>query len=810
MNGARGSNAVPDGARARPSRSGLFAAALASLLLHGCRDGGHAAAFAIEVRDTDGSHPDTFQVTWAAGAEVVSFACPEGRAGIARCGAGGFELEPGVVSRTLTIEARGHAFVDVELPSEARPEPFVIELSRLAPFVASNDYVTGLEAANGLEALTELAVPASAELGAVQQVKFYIALGTEPRVFFANTRSYPRHFEFARDVLGLPVSAESFAQETYQGPDRRALAGTLTWLVDASFPSRALQSQAESPLALEFFPSDDLTPEQARLAYRLLAERLSFLPLGGSERRLFYVPATRGAETALEAESIEFARRNMAFAERAELYAGVTQQALNPAVAFGTLRLVPPEGLSRTVFSSRDVLLLQRLPNDVPLVAGTITAELQTPLSHVNLAARARGTPNLALPGATTDPRITPLVDRLVRFEVRLDGFELREASSDEAMAFWQARAPSPIVPESDTTALGFPAFAELGFEDAIRVGSKAANLAELRRLLGDEAPDGFAVPFSAYDGYMAQNRLRPELCAPARAACDSAYDAAAACEAAERACHAGAERGDTFYAFIDAVLGDAALALDTPLRAATLRVLESVLSQGELAPDVAEALDQTLGEHFGTAQARLRSSTNVEDLPGFSGAGLYTSVSAYGTGTARASSRVREVWASAWSFRAVEERALWNVDQRAVRMGVAVNAAVDDEVVNGVLITRDIARPGAAGVYVNVQRGEREVTNPTTGLPEVFSIVPGPGGGVDVVRQRFSSLSPNAPLLGDAEVTHLAAVADSVQLRFAELYRAPPNSLALDLEFKLVGPDRRLQIKQVRPYATAPSNAQP
>jgi len=123
------------------------------------------------------------------------------------------------------------------------------------------------------------------------------------------------------------------------------------------------------------------------------------------------------------------------------------------------------------------------------------------------------------------------------------------------------------------------------------------------------------------------------------------------------------------------------------------------------------------------------------------------------------------------------------------------------------VLITRDITRPGAESLYVNVQRGEQEVTNPTDGaLPEVFSIVPGPNGDVDVARQRFSSLAPGEPLLTDAEVVHLAAVAERVQARFTDLYRAAPNDLTLDLEFKWIGPSRRLEIKQVRPYVARTS----
>ena len=66
------------------------------------------------------------------------------------------------------------------------------------------------------------------------------------------------------------------------------------------------------------------------------------------------------------------------------------------------------------------------------------------------------------------------------------------------------------------------------------------------------------------------------------------------------------------------------------------------------------------------------------------------------------ASEEVRKVWASVWNWRAFEERAFWNIDHRAVRMGVAVHQAFPDEQVNGVMITRNIADP------IAVQSGVR------------------------------------------------------------------------------------------------------
>jgi phosphoenolpyruvate synthase/pyruvate phosphate dikinase len=213
-------------------------------------------------------------------------------------------------------------------------------------------------------------------------------------------------------------------------------------------------------------------------------------------------------------------------------------------------------------------------------------------------------------------------------------------------------------------------------------------------------------------------------------------------------------------------------------------------------------ALDARIAEVFGDEQVRLRSSTNVEDLAEFSGAGLYESVSAEATGEKRASSRIRRVWASTWEFPAFEERSFWNVTEAGVRMGVAVTPAFDGELSNGVLVTANLSQPSAPGFYVNAQRGEFPVANPEGGMtPEVLTIVSDPDGNPTPVRQRFSSLSPNLPVLTDADVVALADAATRVEVHFAPLYGLQPSSAALDLEFKLLGAERAVLIKQVRPY---------
>jgi hypothetical protein len=773
----------------------------------GCGEQDPGSPLDVEVHLEDGSVPPEFRAILASDdGDVVAVTCPSVEGGPLACSANGVTVDRSALPAVLTLKARGSAFANVRLSegpeADARHE---IELDGLPAFTSVASHATGFSSEQAALAFEDLSVTAPSELGETRSLKFYIeSLNDAPRVYFQNTQRFPRHIDFVTMGLGRPMSPAQF-EASIRGPERSAMVGTLISRPELSLDGNAERGELLAPVTLEFFPSDDLSPEQALLAHRLLEERLGFLPLEGTERRLTYVPASARAEAELVDYVREFRAGEAHFARIAELYAGVSEQILNPGLSYGTLRLFSPEELEQTVVSRHDILVLTRLPNDLPLVAGTITEELQTPLAHVNLAARARGTPNIALASASTDDRVVPLLDGLVRFEVTADGFTLEAASLEEAEEFWASQVRDPLIPASDDEFSGLPSFDELAFDDAIRVGVKAANIAELHQLLGEGAPKGFGVPFSAFDAFMRGNSVEASVCDAASADCAADGRAAAPCDEAMRLCSDAAAAADDFYAYLERLLADERFRGDTATREASLAGFRFMLENGAVDSEFAIALDARVAELFGADSVRLRSSTNVEDLAEFSGAGLYDSVSAEAEGDRRASSRIRRVWASTYTFAAFEERALWNVTESAVRMGVAVNQAFGDELANGVLVTQNIAAPSSPGYYVNVQVGELPVANPENGaVPEILTLVPVGDDRFETVRQRFSSMSPDAPILSDEEAAALARAASQVQAHFAPLYETSVQTLALDLEFKFVAPDRALVIKQARPYFSA------
>ncbi|MFC1611364.1 PEP/pyruvate-binding domain-containing protein, partial [Myxococcota bacterium] len=358
-----------------------------------------------------------------------------------------------------------------------------------------------------------------------------------------------------------------------------------------------------------------------------------------------------------------------------------------------------------------------------------------------------------------------------------------------------------PFVPQADLTTTGLLDFESLTFDDSIRIGVKAANLAELRQLLGDTTPPGFAIPFHYYDQFMQTTQLTASLCLDAELDCVEEGRDAAVCQDAAALCAVSGDTQATLQAYAEEIIGNPDLQSDTLLREAVLDGLRYAIHHGTVDASFGEMLDARVSSLVGNSRARLRSSTNAEDLLHFSGAGLYRSVSSQVGTEIQPSSRVREVWASVWGWAAFEERSYWNIDHLATKMGVAVHRSFPEEEANGVLITQSIANPAISGFYVNVQVGEVSVTNPEGGvLPEVFTMIGGTGGA-QVIRDRFSSLSPNQPILTDAEMRELHEAATRVQQRFSVLYGENPFTFGLELEFKIIPPDRHLIIKQARPY---------
>ena len=677
------------------------------------------------------------------------------------------------------------------------PDPESSSITQLPVFIQNADEYTGFYKQDGYDAFRKMAYPSKTEMGASYLVKFLVAdFDTDsPQVHFINSINYFYHYDFAQMVLGDTRSLAAFNHETYFSAEKNTVAGTV-----------AYYASVDSMIAMTFFPTDYITPVQVAAVYKLVQERLLFLSSSGAKNRLFYMPAGSSAEKAAADYANEFKAAGIPVYTHAELFGDVTLQIMNTGTAYGTLRKLTAAELDTAIVSSHDILILETLPAEIPLVAATISKDAQTPLSHVNLAAKARKTPNIAFNGNELPDSLLTLCGKLVKLEVKSNSYTVGEATLEEAQAFWNKNKREAIKLTYDLSDSGLIDFAKLKFTSSKSVGVKAANLAELHRLLPENSPDGFAVPFYHYSNFMDYAQVTEELCERSFTDCGKEGRASEVCAQVKKICVSSlsSSKGLSLRSYIANIIAREDFTADTRLREAMLDNIRYMFKHIPVEKSFGDALDAKVRELYGEAGVRLRSSTNSEDLNDFNGAGLYKSVKATAREKDLPSDEIRKVWASVWSFKAFEERSLWNIDHMSVQMAVAVHEAFPDEVANGVVITQNIADYSVAGIYANIQVGETSITNPEGGeLPEIISIIesPPPQRGVQSVLLQHSSLSPDSLILSDGEIYMLYLYIQKIQNRFADLYNEYPDALALDIEFKVMGEERKLIFKQVRPY---------
>ena len=210
----------------------------------------------------------------------------------------------------------------------------------------------------------------------------------------------------------------------------------------------------------------------------------------------------------------------------------------------------------------------------------------------------------------------------------------------------------------------------------------------------------------------------------------------------------------------------------------------------------------------------RMRSSTNAEDLEGFTGAGLYTSKSADVDDVGEVFDDLREVWSSVWYFRAFEERSYRSIDHTAVAMALLVHPAFATEEANGVALTANPYDTSGLepGFYINVQAGEASVVQPEPGTSTDQFIYHFDTPGQPIVFIARSSLVPKGQtVLSVAQTYELGKALADIREYFRASYGPPPDDplawYAMDVEFKFdapAGDQPTLWVKQARPHVLA------
>jgi hypothetical protein len=468
--------------------------------------------------------------------------------------------------------------------------------------------------------------------------------------------------------------------------------------------------------------------------------------------------------------------------------------ALNPGVAIGKLKIIrSPEEAAGSI-DSTSIYVIPETVSDLKPMAGVLTLDSGNMLSHTQLLAANLGIPNARIP-STLMAQLTAHEGKVVFFAVTPRGVvilrEKAELTPDQQKVWINqpAAAARRIRLDTSRVDLSRSEIVKLGGlsreDSGVLVGPKAANLGQLAQDFPGRVAQGLVLPFGIYHQHI--QRVLPG-------------DSVSLAEQIKQAyAHAEQMRGHASQAEVDAFIYP---------RLAEFR--EKVRSMPFI-PEFEQRLIRRLREDFewpdGSLGVFVRSDTNAEDLPEFTGAGLNLTVPNQ-VGAQQIIQAIKNVWASPFTERAYDWRSRFLIGSDQVYPSVILMRAVPSDK-SGVIATVDLETGDAAHITVNVNEGVSAVVD--GGVAE--SLLLEPDGGVRLLHQARSayrkqcSLSggfENLPPLGEdyllspGEITQIRRLVDEVKQKYAPARSASGEPLPWDIEFGFEKGDLRLF--QIRP----------
>jgi hypothetical protein len=466
---------------------------------------------------------------------------------------------------------------------------------------------------------------------------------------------------------------------------------------------------------------------------------------------------------------------------------GAGLRSLNPGLARGKIRLKSTD--QHQDYDPQGIYLLPETIAELPPVAGILTAGEGNPLSHVQLLAR-----NLGIPNVTVDENLIP---ELKAYEGQKVILAASPAGSVQLMldkgqlnqVFAQKTALAslihPDLQKLDLKTRDFIPLSRLRANDSGRiVGPKAANLGELYHHYPEAVANGLTIPFGVFRSILDQ---------PTRNSTQTIFEWMEAEYAKIQAMPSGSTKRDE--------------------KMESLRQqLENYLLNVEFDDDFRQRLAAAMTTVFGpdgTYGVFVRSDTNVEDLPGFTGAGLNKTIPNV-VGIENVLTAIPKVWASPFSKRAFAWRQSHMDLPQHVYASVLLMRSVPSEK-SGVMVTRDIDTGDKAWVSVAVNEGvggavdgqsaESLRINVKTGDVRMLAQATAPwrrvlksNGGVDkeLVEGSETVLKPD-------EIQQLINLAQDLPQRYPSILDAGGNPAPADIEFGFVS--SKLQLFQIRPF---------
>ena len=613
-----------------------------------------------------------------------------------------------------------------------------------------------------------------------------------------DTEAHPFHVNYiATRILGISLETldaclDAFNASVYMDPERRFLLGVLSLHTDEDAEGR------ERPfLVLETTEADTMHGALLDEFYTFARHRVD------GRLPLLLKPANHGQEHELIAISDLRVPRILSH----ELFGNRTRTPLNPGEAVGRLRHFRTSeeyAAAAGTLGWSDIVAMPCLPDDVPRVAGFLNTAPITPLSHTNVLASGWGIPNAIVRDLDRIVERHALDGRWIRYRVQDDEISLVPLADTPTLQapLWhqqRIRLEQPLLEDVPAQSLHL-----LRRADQDRYGTKAANLGELHHVLAGRTADLTAYygqprpPRQDLYGHLAARLGIPDANAGELRRAAAAF-AARTVSAPEGIAlpFALQHRFLTSSPALQQGIGKLKMALELDavdvLDPLCLH-LQQLVRNTPLPDDVTRQITQALPPGLASGMRLVvRSSSNAEDLPGFSAAGVYDSVTTV-HGAAELLDAVRQVWASLLSPRSVRLRHQAGISLDDTYMGVIIQRYAPAGL-GGVLVTCDpTRRADFRNVYLNCSPGSPESVVDGTTLPLQYLYNTVEGGGRTVA---LGSCGEDLPDATRNRLADLALTGRLLQSHFGGADAADP----LDIEW-LMTDQGDFRLVQIRPYA--------
>lgn len=461
-------------------------------------------------------------------------------------------------------------------------------------------------------------------------------------------------------------------------------------------------------------------------------------------------------------------------------------QPLNPGLARGRLEIVSDPHQHN--FRADGIYLLPETIAELPPVAGILTRGSGNALSHIQLLARNLGIPNLAISERLV-PELARHAGEVIIVAISPRGIVQIESDSKT----WQERFGkksrqtdfliTPDLEKLDLQQRDILPLEQIRASDSGRIaGPKGANLGELKQIYNQLVPDALVVPFGIFRDFL-----------------DTATT----------------PNGQSLFDWMRKNYRQLEKKSDSGEKnrrtAQFLRQLQQQIKSAPLDPLFLDRLRSAMEKYFGPDRSFgvfVRSDTNVEDLPNFTGAGLNKTVP-HVVGFENIVTAIRRVWASPFSERAFSWRQAHMRSPEHVYASVLLMKSVPAEK-SGVLATTDLVGGDTKQLHVAVnegvggavsgQRAEEILIDKQSGRVRLLAQASAPQKRILLPEGGIRKVAAEAPeqLLSSSEIEILQQMAELLPKQFPSLRDSNGQIKPADIEFGFL--DGNFVLFQIRP----------